>query len=61
LNEQLSALIPVLVTLFEKEVLLPGTYDMIGKGGIDDILNAYEYYNSKKSSANKVISKIWKE
>jgi hypothetical protein len=61
LNQQISGLIPVLVALFEKGVLLPGTYDMIGKGGIDDILKAHEYYNSKKASANKVISKIWKE
>lgn len=58
LNAQIEKYIPVIVALVEAGKLKPGDYEVIGKGGFDDALEAYKHQRSGAGGSRKVVVKI---
>jgi hypothetical protein len=58
LNKTVNGYIPKLVTFFEKGKLVPSPYDMVGKGGFEDVIDALGYQQKGAGGANKVIVQV---
>ncbi|EGE83489.1 hypothetical protein RJZ56_005540 [Blastomyces dermatitidis] len=62
INERIAEYIPVFVALFEQGgQLFPPPYDLVGKGGFEDALEAHQYQQKGAGKANKVVAKIQDE
>lgn len=61
LNNTLERYIPVLVKLVENGQVKIGEYEVIGEGGFEDIVKAYEYKNSGAGGSKKVVVKVQDE
>jgi hypothetical protein len=58
LNSMLEKYIPVIIGLVEKEFIVPNPYDIVGKGGFEDVIEAYKYQQKGAGGSNKVIVKV---
>jgi hypothetical protein len=58
LNATLASYIPTLVALFENGKLVPGPYELIGKGGFEDGLKALEHQQTGAGGSKKVVVKV---
>lgn len=60
-NAQLSEHIPVLVGLVEAEKVRGPDYEIVGEGGFEDVIKAYEYQLSGRAGSKKVVVKVQDE
>ena len=58
LNKTLGVYIPKLVSLFEKGKLVPSPYDLVGKGGFEDVIDALGYQQKGAGGANKIVVQV---
>lgn len=56
LNADLENFIPVIQQLIEDGKVVPNEYDLVGKGGFNSVLEAYDYQQKVKGA--KVVVKI---
>ena len=61
LNKTLEKHIPVIVRLVEDGKLKTSEYEVVGNGGFEDALKAFEYQGSGKAGSNKVVVKVQNE
>ena len=54
----MEKIIPVIVGLVEKGMVVPNPYDIVGKGGFEDAIEALKYQQSGAGGSNKVLVKI---
>ena len=58
LNDQLASFVPLIVRLLEQDKIAPAAYDVVGAGGFEDAIEAYNYQRKGAGGANKVVVKI---
>jgi NADPH:quinone reductase-like Zn-dependent oxidoreductase len=58
LNAQIAKFIPLIVGLIEQDKMAPASYDVVGKGGLEDAIEAYKYQQRGAGGSNKVLVKI---
>lgn len=61
LNQTLEKYIPVLVKLVENGTIKVGDYEVIGDGGVEDIVKAYKHKAQGASGPRKVVAKVQDE
>jgi NADPH:quinone reductase-like Zn-dependent oxidoreductase len=61
LNKLIASYIPVITGLIEAGKLLPGEYEVIGNGGLEDAVKAYHHQVSGAGGSRKVVVKIHDE
>jgi len=58
LNKNIERYIPVIVGLVAAGRLLPGEHEVIGDGGFEDAVRAYQYQRSGAGGSRKVVVKV---
>jgi hypothetical protein len=61
LNAQISAFIPLIVSLVESGKVVPAEYEIIGSTGFESVLEAYAYQGAGKGGNKKVLVKLQDE
>lgn len=58
LNDNIEKYIPVITGLIELGKVIPGEYEVIGEGGFEDAIKAYDHQRSGAGGSRKVMVKI---
>jgi hypothetical protein len=61
LNAEISAFIPLIVSLIESGKAVPADYEVIGETGFESAIEAYAYQGAGKGGNKKVVVKLQDE
>lgn len=61
LNAEITAFIPLIVSLIEAGKVIPAEYEIIGQTGFESVVEAYDYQGAGKGGNRKVLVKLQDE
>jgi hypothetical protein len=61
LDAQISAFIPLIISLIESGKAVPAEYEIIGQTGFESVIEAYTYQGAGKGGNKKVLVKLQEE